>query len=298
MCGVPYHAAEGYIARLIQKGYRVAICDQMEDPRFAKKLVKRELTRIVTPGTATDAQAAAVAREQLPGGGGARRQPRRRGARGCLHRRVPRHGNGRRRGGRRARAAGRARGAGPGRAAAARRPRARGRASSARRSKTGSSATTTPTARCASTSSCSRSTAAAWRAAALAVARGGRHPALPARNAARRARSPGPARVLRPRRSDGARRGHGAQPGTGGAAVRRRRPAGLDAGQPCSTRPLTGMGGAPAAAAAAAPVAWTAAEIEARLDAVGELAQRDHPARRAAQGARRRCWTWSGCWPR
>jgi len=55
MCGVPYHAAEGYIARLIQKGYRVAICDQMEDPRFAKKLVKREITRIVTPGTAMDA---------------------------------------------------------------------------------------------------------------------------------------------------------------------------------------------------------------------------------------------------
>ena len=55
MCGVPYHAAENYIARLIQKGYRVAICDQMEDPRFAKKLVKRELTRIVTPGTAMDA---------------------------------------------------------------------------------------------------------------------------------------------------------------------------------------------------------------------------------------------------
>ncbi len=55
MCGVPYHAAEGYIARLIQKGYRVAVCDQMEDPRFAKKLVKREVTRIITPGTATEA---------------------------------------------------------------------------------------------------------------------------------------------------------------------------------------------------------------------------------------------------
>src|SRR5206468_482600 len=54
MCGVPYHSAEGYIARLIQKGYRVAICDQMEDPRVAKKLVKREVTRIVTPGTAMD----------------------------------------------------------------------------------------------------------------------------------------------------------------------------------------------------------------------------------------------------
>ncbi|MBM3725620.1 MAG: DNA mismatch repair protein MutS [Acidobacteria bacterium] len=54
MCGVPFHAAEGYIARLIQKGHRVAVCDQTEDPRFAKKLVKREITRIVTPGTATD----------------------------------------------------------------------------------------------------------------------------------------------------------------------------------------------------------------------------------------------------
>src|SRR3954467_4196455 len=55
MCGVPFHAAENYISRLIQKGYRVAICDQVEDPRFAKKLVKREVTRIVTPGTAMDA---------------------------------------------------------------------------------------------------------------------------------------------------------------------------------------------------------------------------------------------------
>ncbi len=55
MCGVPYHAAESYLARLIQKGYRVAICDQVEDPRQAKKLVRREVTRIVTPGTATEA---------------------------------------------------------------------------------------------------------------------------------------------------------------------------------------------------------------------------------------------------
>ena len=66
MCGVPYHAAENYIARLIQKGYRVAICDQMEDPRFAKKLVKREVTRIVTPGTAMT-RPAALARKQFPG---------------------------------------------------------------------------------------------------------------------------------------------------------------------------------------------------------------------------------------
>jgi DNA mismatch repair protein MutS len=56
MCGVPAHSAEGYIARLIQKGYRVAICDQMEDPRFAKKIVRREITRIVTPGTVTEPQ--------------------------------------------------------------------------------------------------------------------------------------------------------------------------------------------------------------------------------------------------
>src|SRR6201987_2479012 len=54
MCGVPYHAAEGYIAKLIRKGFKVAICEQMEDPRLAKKLVRREVTRIVTPGTAAD----------------------------------------------------------------------------------------------------------------------------------------------------------------------------------------------------------------------------------------------------
>src|SRR5271165_4327135 len=54
MCGVPYHAAEAYISRLIQKGYRVAICEQMEEPSPGKKLVRREVTRVVTPGTATD----------------------------------------------------------------------------------------------------------------------------------------------------------------------------------------------------------------------------------------------------
>src|SRR4051794_31067924 len=55
MCGVPYHAAENYIARLIQKGYRVALCEQVEDPKVAKKLVRREITRVITPGTATEA---------------------------------------------------------------------------------------------------------------------------------------------------------------------------------------------------------------------------------------------------
>src|SRR5215470_3121793 len=54
MCGVPYHSAENYLLKLIRKGFRVAICDQMEDPRFAKKLVRREVTRVMTPGTALD----------------------------------------------------------------------------------------------------------------------------------------------------------------------------------------------------------------------------------------------------
>ena len=54
MCGVPYHSAEGYIARLIAKGYKVAICEQMEDPALAKGLVKREIIRTVTPGTVLD----------------------------------------------------------------------------------------------------------------------------------------------------------------------------------------------------------------------------------------------------
>jgi DNA mismatch repair protein MutS len=58
MCGVPYHAAEGYIGKLIRKGFKVAICEQMEDPRLAKKLVRREVTRVVTPGTAADSSLA------------------------------------------------------------------------------------------------------------------------------------------------------------------------------------------------------------------------------------------------
>ena len=54
MCGVPFHSSEGYIARLVQKGYKVAICEQMEDPALAKGLVKRDIIRIVTPGTVTE----------------------------------------------------------------------------------------------------------------------------------------------------------------------------------------------------------------------------------------------------
>ena len=55
MCGVPYHAADGYIARLVRKGFRVAVCEQVEDPKKAKGLVRREVVRVVSPGTLTDA---------------------------------------------------------------------------------------------------------------------------------------------------------------------------------------------------------------------------------------------------
>ncbi len=54
MCGVPYHAADGYIAKLIRAGFKVAICEQMEQPGPGKKLVRREVSRVITPGTATD----------------------------------------------------------------------------------------------------------------------------------------------------------------------------------------------------------------------------------------------------
>jgi DNA mismatch repair protein MutS len=59
MCGVPYHAAEGYIAKLIRRGFKVAVCEQVEDPRLAKTLVRREVTRVVTPGTAADSSLSA-----------------------------------------------------------------------------------------------------------------------------------------------------------------------------------------------------------------------------------------------
>jgi DNA mismatch repair protein MutS len=55
MCGVPFHAVESYLARLLRKGYRIALCDQMEDPRLTKKIVRREVTRVLSPGTAIDA---------------------------------------------------------------------------------------------------------------------------------------------------------------------------------------------------------------------------------------------------
>ncbi len=55
MCGVPHHAVDNYIHRMIQKGYKIAICDQVEDPQLAKGIVRREVTRVITPGTITDA---------------------------------------------------------------------------------------------------------------------------------------------------------------------------------------------------------------------------------------------------
>ena len=56
MCGIPYHAVETYLARLVSRGYKVAICEQVEDPKLAKGLVKREVIRVVTPGTNLDVQ--------------------------------------------------------------------------------------------------------------------------------------------------------------------------------------------------------------------------------------------------
>src|SRR3954464_10125933 len=77
MCGVPHHAADGYIARLVKKGFRVAVCEQMEDPKKAKGLVRREVVRVVSPGTLTDAgylearePAFLLALAPLPGGPG------------------------------------------------------------------------------------------------------------------------------------------------------------------------------------------------------------------------------------
>jgi hypothetical protein len=54
MCGVPYHSAGPYLQRLLRKGYRVALCEQMEDPKTTKTIVRREVTRVLTPGTAVD----------------------------------------------------------------------------------------------------------------------------------------------------------------------------------------------------------------------------------------------------
>ncbi|MGH9174977.1 MAG: hypothetical protein ACRD1H_11495, partial [Vicinamibacterales bacterium] len=85
MCGVPYHAADTYITRLVRKGYRVAICEQVEDPRKAKGVVRREVVRVVSPGTLTDASylearepaflMSIVVTAGVPGSGSARAEP-------------------------------------------------------------------------------------------------------------------------------------------------------------------------------------------------------------------------------
>ena len=67
MCGVPYHAAEQYIQRLLRKGYRIALCEQMEDPRLTKKIVRREVTRVLTPGTVVDSALGAEQSNWLAG---------------------------------------------------------------------------------------------------------------------------------------------------------------------------------------------------------------------------------------
>lgn len=65
MCGVPFHSYEIYAARLIAKGYKVAICEQMEDPALAKGLVKRDIIRVITPGTVIESSMLADDKKQL-----------------------------------------------------------------------------------------------------------------------------------------------------------------------------------------------------------------------------------------
>src|ERR1035437_9093532 len=76
MCGVPYYGAGQYIQRLLRKGYRVALCEQMEDPKLTKKIVRREVTRVLTPGTVVDSGLGAeqsnwLASVSVKGAGGA-----------------------------------------------------------------------------------------------------------------------------------------------------------------------------------------------------------------------------------
>ena len=90
MCGIPYHASDAYIARLIAKGYKVAICEQMEDPATAKGLVKRDIIRVVTPGTVIRPHRDAGYRHRLRLSGGGAQQLLRRNLSGRRLRRVQR----------------------------------------------------------------------------------------------------------------------------------------------------------------------------------------------------------------
>ncbi len=94
MCGVPYHSAGTYLQRLLRKGYRVALCEQMEDPKATKTIVRREVTRVLTPGTAVDAALDASESQWLASisaSGHGRSRGRRRRRTRSLHRRLPRH---------------------------------------------------------------------------------------------------------------------------------------------------------------------------------------------------------------
>ena len=276
MCGVPYHAAEGYIARLIQKGYRVAICDQMEDPKLAKKLVKREITRVVTPGTAMDAQPGALAREQLPGGGGAR--PAR--APGVAHVDV-------------STGEFRVTELEPGEVAGALEQLGAREVLFAAELPLLAATATAPAARFVRTELEDWVFSADYadrtlrdhfkllsldgcglanRPAAVGAAGAILHYLRETQRA--RARPSRPAHLLRPRRFHGAGRGDGAQPGTGRAAVRgrcrrrRRKPRCW----PCSTRPRPAWAAGCCASACCGPRS-TAPKSKQRLDAVGELLQ-------------------------
>lgn len=65
MCGVPYHAAKNYIEQLVEKGYKVAVCEQVEDPKTAKGVVRREVVQLITPGTMMEGRTIDEKRKQL-----------------------------------------------------------------------------------------------------------------------------------------------------------------------------------------------------------------------------------------
>ena len=85
MCGVPYHAAENYLSKLLRKGFKVAICEQMEEPSVAKKLVRREVTRVLTPGSAIDSSVGSE-ENNFSGGAGPRLRISRPRSAGPFHR--------------------------------------------------------------------------------------------------------------------------------------------------------------------------------------------------------------------
>ena len=90
MCGVPHRAAAGYIARLIERGFKVAVCDQVEDPAVAKGLVRREVVRVITPGMVIDEEFLDARSQQLHPGRGAQLRPLGNGLPGPLDRHLPR----------------------------------------------------------------------------------------------------------------------------------------------------------------------------------------------------------------